>query len=309
MTVPTQPLAAGASAALTAVLRETGPRALAFAELLCGGHQPAEAAMTAAVQALRGDLVHGPLANWTGRFWSRLVGAASARQSTGQWPPALAALAMMGPAVRAAFLLHTVARLDDAEAAAVLGVGLSVYRRALQRGLPRGDDGRVDAAALRGLLSACEQAVRAGADPRAGRLDRLFAMAAQPQRAVPRSGWQGTATRIALGACALALAATWLLRPTGSSSAGDDPSVRAVALAAASDPASTFDAETGLVTHPDFDAAADASEQSLVESLDFYAWYAARIAGASEAGPQVFPDAGAPATGTAANPEAPGASR
>jgi hypothetical protein len=84
-----------------------------------------------------------------------------------------------------------------------------------------------------------------------------------------------------------------------------------MALPAASDPASTFDADTAVLTHPDFDELADAHEQALIENLDFYAWYAARIAGAPEAAPLVFPDAAAPApaSGTAGTGEASDGSR
>ncbi|WP_159016992.1 hypothetical protein [Cognatiluteimonas profundi] len=310
MTAPTLPQATGASAALTAVLRETGPRALVFAELLCGEGRQADAAMSAAVQALGRDLVRAPVANWTQHFWTLLVAAPPLRrrQPNRQWPSELRALAPMSAGLRATVLLRAVARLDEAEAAAVLGIPLSLQRRALRRALPRDAHGRVDAAAWRDLLAACERAVRAGTDPRSGRLDRLFAMAARPEPtpAGLRPAWFAPALWLACGVCVLALAGAWLIHRAG---AGDDPSVRAMALPAASDPASTFDAGTAVLTHPDFDALADAREQALVESLDFYAWYAARMAGAPEAAPLVFPDAAAPAPGTAGNVEAPGASR
>ncbi len=310
MTAPTLPLAAGPSAALTAVLRESGPRALVFAELLCGARRPADAAMLAAVRALGSDFARAPVANGTQRFWAVLVAAPPLRRPPpgGQWPRGLEALAGMSTGVRAALLLRTVARLDDAEAAAVLGVPMGLYRRALRRAVPRDADGRLEPATWRDLLSACDRAVRAGPDPRSGRLDRPFAMAARPAPAPadPPPAWRVPALWLACGACAVSLAGTWFVHRSG---AIDDPSVRAMVLPAASDPASTFDAATAVLTHPDFDALADPREQPLVEDLDFYAWYAARMAGAPEEAPLVFPDAAAPASGTAGNAEAPGALR
>lgn len=308
MTASNPPQTVGASAALTAVLRETGSRAIVFAELLCGGGQQAEAAMTAAVLALGKDLARAPVANWTQRFWTLLVEAPALRrrQPNPRWPSGLELLAGMGTGVRAAVLLRAVARLDDAEAAAVLGIPATLYRQALGRALPRDGGGRVDAAAWHGLLSGCERAVRAGPDPRSGRLDRLFALAARPEgtpAGIP-TAWMRPVPWLACGACALALAATWIVHRTGT-----DAEPSAQALPAAADPASTFDAGTAVLTHPDFDAIADAREQALVQDLDFYAWYAARIAGAPEGAPLVFPDAGAPASGRTGNAEAAGASR
>jgi hypothetical protein len=308
MTAPAPPQTAGASAALMSVLRQVGPRALVFAELLCGRREPAEAAMQAAVLALGQDLARAPVIDWTQRFWVLLVAAPSLRrpQPDPHWPSDLAALAGMGTGVRAAVLLRTVARLDDAAAAAVLGIPVGRYLDALRHGLPRHADGRVDVAAWRGLLSACEQAVRSGPEPRAGRLDRLFALATRPE-STPRGSppaWLRPVLWCAGGACLLALAGTWVGHRRG---AGSEASAQA--LPAAATPASTFDATTAVLTHPDFDAAADAHEQALVGNLGFYAWYAARIAGAAGAAPLVLPDAAAPASDVTDHAQAPGAAR
>jgi len=104
----------------------------------------------------------------------------------------------------------------------------------------------------------------------------------------------------------VAFAATWLVH-------GDrdgDPSVRVVALPAPASPASTFDGETAVLTDPDFDALVDPRDHALAADMDFYAWYAARVA--TEAGPgtpAVFPDAALPAPTASSLPMVPHAAR
>lgn len=304
MTTSTPILAPGPAAALTAVLRDVGPRAVVLAELLCGSPAAADRAATAAARALGAELAHGPVVDWTHRFWSLLLRAIPARPADGAsaGPPALAPVARLGTGSRAVLLLRLVARLDEAPAAAALGLPLDTYRRALRLALPRRVDGTVDLAAWQQLKQACERCVRAGPDPRSGRLDRLFALAADtgqvalrprrsprmPRRPMPALLW------LALGACVLGFAATFVLPHPQRLPA--DAVIHATALPAVSDPAATFDAQTAVLTHPDFDRLAAPADAALADQLDFLAWYADQLARAAGTGaPLLFPDAAAPA--------------
>jgi hypothetical protein len=107
--------------------------------------------------------------------------------------------------------------------------------------------------------------------------------------------WRPALLKLALATCVVAFAATWLVQ----ADRGRDPSVNVAPLPAAAAPASTFDADSALLTDPDFDALADPRDQALATDADFYAWYAARLATQAGPGtPAVFPDAALPAPPT-----------
>jgi hypothetical protein len=272
---------------------------MVFAELMCGDARQADAAMAFAARALGNELVRAPVVDWTQRFWTLLAAAPPLRGQTrgGRWPTNLQALARLAPGLRAVVLLRILGRLDETAAARVLGIPTARYRRALQRALPRDPQGRVDVAAWQRLAADCRRGLWDGPDPRSGRLDRLFADAARPGAATPssaRGSWIAVALWIALLACVLAFGATFVRGPARIEA---DPHPEATALPAPSDPASTFDADTAVLTHPDFDALVDPGEQALGEHLGFYAWYAAQLAAApgADGPPLVFPDAASPA--------------
>ncbi|HMB43185.1 MAG TPA: sigma factor-like helix-turn-helix DNA-binding protein [Luteimonas sp.] len=296
MTAPFPPPVDRAPAALAAVLHEAGPRASVFAELLCGERRRSDAVLADTVHALAAELAHGPVARWNRRFWTLLV-ASPALRGVDRLPPSVPRpVAALPPALRMVLLLRLVAGLDTAEAAAVLGVPIQRYARALRRALPRAADGALDRVAWQALVAACDARVRDALDARAEHLDRLFAMAAGSGAPAPARGSRRLPLlKLALAACAVAFAATWLVH----TDRDRDPFVSVTALPAAASPASTFDGDTALLTDPDFDALADPRDQALATGLDFYAWYAARVA--TEAGPgtpAVFPDAALSASPT-----------
>jgi hypothetical protein len=296
-----------APAALVAVLHETGPRASVLAEMLCGNRGRGDAVLSATVHTLARELAHGPVGRWNRRFWTLLV-ASPALRDGGRLPAAVPrAIAVLPPGLRMVLLLRLVGGLDTAEAAAVLGIPTQRYARALRRALPRTPDGSLDRAAWQALVAACDGRVRQALDARVGHLDRLFAMAAGPGTRVPSiRSRRLPLLKLALATCAVAFAATWLVRP----GPDGDPFVRVVALPAAASPASTFDGDTAVLTDPDFDALVDPRDQALAADMDFYAWYAARVA--TEAGPgvpAVFPDAALPAPAATSLPTVPRASR
>lgn len=309
MTAPFPSPVDRAPAALVAVLHEAGPRASVLAELLCGDRRRAEAVLTDAVQALARELAHGPVARWNRRFWTLLATSPALRSVKRLPASAPRALAALPPGLRMVLLLRVVARLEPQEAAAVLGIPASRYGRALRTALPRTPDGALDRVAWQALVADCDARVRQALDARAGRLDHLFAMAAgsgaKPKAPSQRS-LRSPMLKLALAACVVAFAATWLVH-------GDrdgDPSVRVVALPAPASPASTFDGETAVLTDPDFDALVDPRDHALAADMDFYAWYAARVA--TEAGPgtpAVFPDAALPAPTASSLPMVPHAAR
>ena len=296
-----------APAALVAVLHDAGPRASVLAELLCGDRRLSEAVLADTVRTLARELAHGPVARWNRRFWTLLV-AAPALRGSGRLPAVVPrAIAVLPPGLRMVLLLRLVAGLDTGEAAAVLGVPTQRYARALRRALPRTPDGSLDRAAWQALVAACDAHVRQALDARAGHLERLFAMSAgSGARAPSTRSRRVSLLKLALATCVVAFAATWLVHPDRDG----DPFVRVVALPAAASPASTFDGDTAVLTDPDFDALVDPRDQALAADMDFYAWYAARVA--TEAGPgapAVFPDAAIPAPASMSLPTVPHASR
>ena len=303
MTVPTLPPAKDAPAALTAFLRGVERRGAVFAEVLCGDPMRGDAALAVAMRAFGNAAAQAPVADWPRQFWSLLLAVPSLRAAapTSHWPLPLAVLAPLGLGPRAALLLRLVAGLRAAEAAAVLGVAVPTYHLALQRALPHLPDGSPDAVGWQTLAEALQRALRQLPAERLAHLRE--AVACSPRRAAPPSrtrrevagplrAWMRPALWAALAACAVAFVGTFL----GSSMlrVGDLPQIHVTPLPAADAPADTFDAETALLTHRDFEQLADARETALVRDLDFYAWYAAQIATQPGGAPLLLPDAGAP---------------
>lgn len=301
MTVPTLPPAGGAPAALTAFLRGVERRGAVFAELLCGDQMRGDAALAVAMRAFGNAADQAPVADWPRQFWSLLLAVPSLRVAAPapRLPLPLEVLAPLGTGPRAALLLRLVAGLRSTEAATVLGIATPTYRLALQRALPRLPDGNPDAAGWQTLAEALQHMLRQLPAERLARLRE--AAACTPRRAVPPSRrvvvaplpfWMRPALWVALAACAVTFVATFLGPKV--SGDGDLPQIHATPLPAAEAPAATFDAETALLTHRDFEQLADAREAALVQELDFYAWYAAQIAIQPGAAPLLLPDAGAP---------------
>lgn len=309
MTASTLPLAADARAALDAFLREIERRAAVFAELACGSAPRGDAAVEAAVQAFCRAAARGPLPDWTLQFWSLLLASPQlqAYRGPGHWPDALARLADLGPGLRAALLLRLVAGLDDTQAAQVLGIAVGTYASALQRA---GGARQTPAGAARwqALAMATRQQLRLLPGERLLRLAqaRERSLAGRPPPRRRRGGTQQRLVWAVLAACAVALVATFLLPKRDGANA---PEVRVSALPPAEAPLDTFDADTALLTHPDFDQlAAPPPQAALARDLGFYAWYAAE-AGADSTAPMSITSAPAAntsvATATTANGAAP----
>ncbi|MGH8060524.1 MAG: hypothetical protein ACREO7_00705 [Pseudoxanthomonas sp.] len=296
--------AAAVPAALSAFLRGVERRGALFAELQCGDRDAGDTALAAALRAFRNHAGELAMAEWPRRFWSLLVSAPPLRQAAplARWPPALRSLAPLGSGARRALLLRLVAGLPEEEAALVLGLDPAAYQQALTDACPRDADGQPDALAWRSLAEAIQQQLRDLPPDRLARLARLreeaiagtrherpragttTAAAAKPAAASVHRRWPWVV--LVLGACVLALAATWWWpRWQGSAATGsvleqgvqrlqDEVEIRSEELPEQA-PAARFDATTALLTHPDFELVMDAQEEALARDADFNAWYAA----------------------------------
>lgn len=310
-------------AALIAFLRGVERRGAAFARLQVGDAGIGDRALVAAMRAFRLLAARVPIADWPHQFWVLLLATRELRETPAapHWGSGFGFFANLGRGPRAALLLRLVAGLGEADAAAVLGVARPTYRLALQRALPHLDDGRPDAEAWRMLGESARHAVRDLPVERISQLARMREAAVLGHRfeasgheapgPASRTGTRDADTRRArwvvpamvavAAATALALAATFF-QPGGADRPGQDAGRIDVApLPPAAAPRSTFDAETALLTHPDFDLLVDgASDEAVARDPGFYAWLAA---GAVPA--QGESSSGEATDGPRANPDAP----
>lgn len=296
--------AAAVPAALSAFLRGIERRGAVFAELQCGDRDVGESALAAAMRAFRNHAAAMPMADWSQRFWALLVAAPPLRRdaATAQWAPDMQVLAPLEPLPRQALLLRLVAGLAEGDAASVLGLSLADYQDALVAACPRAADGQADALAWRSLAEAIQLQLRDLPPERLARLARLREAAITGERIEPAAA---TATRavdapaprspggrrwpwivVVLATCALALAATWWwpqwrtsrLHGNGSEPTATrvdvDVDIKREALPAEA-PAALFDANTALLTHPDFELLLDAQDETIARDADFLAWYGA----------------------------------
>ena len=293
-------------AALTAFLRGVERRGAVFAELQSGDSDAGDAALAAAMRAFRNAASAQPMAAWPRRFWTLLAATPQLRRDApmARWATGLQALAELPPAPRQALLLRLAAGLEEEEAAAVSGLTLENYRVALAQACPRDVQGQVDATAWRQLAEAIQQHARDLAPERLARLAQVresAVSALRPERKVtpPRPAEHAASVRTVpaprrLGwivgvvvLCLLALAATWgwprwqAWRSTqgdvapGAGQVSDVANIRTTELPGQA-PAATYDATTGLLTHPDFELVLDQHEEAVAREADFLAWLAVR---------------------------------
>jgi hypothetical protein len=298
---------AGPPAALTAFLRGIERRGAVFAQLATGSAVAGDAALAATMHAFRGVASGAPFTEWPRRFWALLLANPRLRTPAVQsaWPTGFEALAGLGVGPRAALLLRLVAGLPEADAAAVLGVARATYRLALQRALPRHDDGAPDATAWRALGDAAQAMVR---QLPASRLEELVrqreaAVIGRGPPPAPRRPRARGAPRYRQACAAvaaftvLALAATWWLPHRGAADPGFD-GVRVEPLPPAERPVATYDQDAALLTHRDFELLVEGEGSAVVADPGFFAWYAAQRdagRGPEDAEPLPIDDAIAPA--------------
>lgn len=318
-------IASPAPAALAAFLRGCERRGAVFAELQCGDPDHGDVALAAALRAFRGNAAALPMADWPARFWSLLAAAPPLRTTTAgaRWSGALSALAAAAPLDRAALLLRLAGGLQEADAAAALGLDGAAYRDALARACPRDALGHPDAAAWRAVAEAIQAQLRELPPDRLAKLARLREDALAGVRVpavvpvkVPESGnvdagrrwpWILLAGILLLAAAGAAL---WWWQgqapppaptPTGAPAAEEgvsalppDPVITSAPLPAAEAPALRADNMIAAEAHGDFALLADADDEAYAREADFLAWYVAGV-GATSATAAPNPDAGAAA--------------
>ncbi|MGV8961536.1 MAG: hypothetical protein ACOH1V_14325 [Stenotrophomonas sp.] len=304
MAVPAPPPAAAGNA-LSAFLRGVERRALVVAELQSGDPAVADRAVAAAMHAFSSHAAGWAMADWADRFWALLCSTPRLRSADagGDWPPALLHLSQMAAGDRLALLLRIGAGLDEASAAAVLGVDLAAYRQALAAACPLDSRGHPDPAAWRALAEQVQLQVRELAPARLLKLAPLREASLAVERPAPaqdpvppvstRQPSRPRATRLGRGrvygvigmAVLLVIAALWAWRASngGSLVSAEAPVAREGVLAEAGPvqveelPAADAAPVNGEV---DLYAASDAAmladpDLPLAREADFYAWFAA----------------------------------
>jgi hypothetical protein len=300
------PLSPAAANALSAFLRGVERRALVVAELQAGDAVVGERAVAVAMRAFAGPAAQLLMVEWPARFWGLLCSTPLLLKpaSPGQWEPALAHLGSLAAGERLALLLRIGAGLDEAPAAAVLGVDAGAYRQALAGACPLDAGGRPDAASWRALAEHVQTRIRDLSPPRLQQLEQLresvitgalpaASPAAAPSQRVeeerrrkpaprrkPAQAWTlRTWLLLCLPLLLLAVVALWWWRshtavaadPNAGNGLSDNGPVQVEALPDDSTPAGP-----GEDPHAASDAAmlADA-ELDIARDADLYAWYAA----------------------------------
>ena len=281
MTAPTSP--PPRPAAVAAFLRGLDRRARLLALVQAGDADAARRALAVTAQVFAADAGQWPLAQWPTQYWRLLLSAPAMARSHAAAPATLPGIARLAPPVRAAVLLHVVAALEDADAAAALGIGIDSYQQRIRDALPRTPLGQPDIDVWRAWRAAAQRALEALPDtsPESGPATgpaspaRPAGTAAEPRlRGRLRWLWLGVA------ACAVALAATFVLHPRSRELLDEwRNQVKREALPPAQAPKARFDpADPAL--HPDHDLLAAPGTLRLALQLPLLAWLATEAADA-----------------------------
>lgn len=299
-------------------MRGVERRGAVLAELQCGDAATGDAALLAAMRAFREGAASVPMAEWPRRFWATLLAEPALRQRV---PVALALdptdrLGEVPTGPRAALLLRLAAGLSEAEAAAVLGVGLASYRLALRGALPHHGDGRADPQAWQHLRDQVHRRIKSLAPDRLQRLARareavlrgdpppVADTRADAPAARSRPRWLLPLLWSLLLLCLLAFAATWWW-PDHGMGTGWGRGVRVEPLPPPDAPHAALAADAALVAHPDFALLADPAAEAEAADVALRAWLVAVEAGTAPAEPPAGDDpGGVPATPLEALPGA-----
>lgn len=280
---PTQP------AAVAAFLRGLERRARLLAQVQAGDPASAARALDVTARVFTADAAQWPLAQWPRQYWRLLLSVPAMRQP-GTAPVALLpGIARLAPAPRAAILLHLVAGLDDADAAAALGIAVDAYQARIRDALPRDALGQPDVDVWRAWRAASQRALDAlpeampvagtaapaNAKPDAPRLRTIDGHDRHRRRL--RWLWLGVAL------CAAALVATFLLHPRGRALLGEwrNP-VHVTPLPPADAPQARFDPGDPAL-HPDLALLQAPADLRLARELPLLAWLATENATAAQA--------------------------
>jgi len=261
--------------AVAAFLRGLRARAWLLARIQAGAEAPARQALAAVERVFASEAGLWPLAEWPGQYWRLLLATPSLRRpeanSIGSPLPGVARLPAQQ---RAAVLLLVVAGLDEAAAAAALGLPMETCQQAIRASLPLDALGKPDvdvwrswrAAAGRALAEADRAAEAARAPVTPAGTDVVPPTAPHASPRLLRWLWFG------LVMCAVALGASLFLHPKGREALERlrDP-IKRETLSAASAPKASFDARDAAL-HPDRERLAAPSEAGYADHLAMLAW-------------------------------------
>ena len=295
-------LPAPAPAAIAAFLRGVARRAALLVQVQAGGHHAsAEQALQVASQVFASEVGPRPIAEWPRQFWTLLLAAPALRRGADAAPGArLPGVARLPPDQRAAVLLHLVAGLDEADAAAVLGIGVQDYQQRIRDALPRDVLGQPDLDVWRAWRAQAERELAAMPEPPLPDVQRARnAPGAPPPVPVPESelpeqdddGRHRRRMRwlwLGLLLSTIAMAATFLLHPRGRDLMDQwRMQVRVEALDAAAAPRARFD-PADIARHPDHELLSAPNELALARELPLLSWLAVAASDA-QFGPSLPP--------------------
>lgn len=299
-----------AQPAIIAFLRGVDRRGRLLALVQTGDSGTAQTALAVAARVFASEAGQWPIAQWPMQYWRLLLSAPAMgqRRSDGDRSDVLPEIARLTPPLRAAVLLHLVAGLEDADAAAALGLGVDVYHQRIRDALPCAADGAPDLAVWRGWRDAAQQTLETLPD--AGEVVPSLPTPAHTPKAAPRPDvriWRerDAATMppprqrarwywwLLCAALLVALVAAWaLLHPRGRALVDVwRGHIHAESLPPAAAPKARFDPADAALD-PDRAMHADPAELALARRLPLLAWLVA--SGASPA--TQAPENTAPAT-------------
>ena len=275
-------------AAVTAFLRGFERRARLFATVQAGDALAAQHALAVVARVFTGEAGQWPIAEWPGQYWRLLLSAPSLRKPPIEVPtPQLPGIGRLPVETRAAVLLHLVAALDDADAAAALGIDIHAYQARIRDALPRDALGQPDvdvwrawrAAAERELARVAEAAsTPVGTEPPGAALDVRSAstfrgkLDSDPTSADARHHVRMRWLWAAVALCLVAMVASFFLHPRGREVLDQwRAPIKREPLDAAAPPKARFDA-TDLALHPDRDLLAAPGELAFARQLPLLAW-------------------------------------
>ena len=264
------------SAAVAAFLRGLDRRARLLALVQSGDATAAPRALDAAARVFATEAGQWPLAQWPRHYWRLLLSTPAMRQAGATSTGPLPGIARLPPATRAALLLHLVAVLEDADAAAALGIEVDAYQQRIRDALPRDALGQPDLDVWRAWRAAAQRAMEALPEPAAAPVTTEA-----PPPPTPAAGKDAARHRrrmrwlwLGVAACAAALAATFVLHPRGRELLDAwRNQVHVEALPPAAAPKARFD-PADPARHPDRDLLAEPGALQLALDLPLLAWLA-----------------------------------
>ncbi len=264
------------SPAIAAFLRGLDRRARLLALVQSGDAAAATRALDAAARVFASEAGQWPIAQWPQQYWRLLLSAPTMRQPGTAATGPLPGIARLPPQVRAALLLHLVAALEDADAAAALGITVDAYQLRIRDALPRDALGQPDLDVWRAWRAAAQRAL--DAMPEAGTDATL------PQPPATHAAETGDAARhrrrmrwlwLGVALCVAALVASFFLHPRGRELLDSWRNhVRVDPLPSAAAPKARFDPANPAL-HPDRELLAEPETLALALQLPLLAWLAA----------------------------------